>query len=163
MKFSLLLFISVFIFCSECKSSNNVDSLNKDSLFLCNKYLDKTYRKTKKFNRQVSRINRHNCRKSYLQERKIKKKLCRVDPALSDYLFSYKFFTSPVFYSLFSPSMVKNNKNEKFKNESVYFAYLDSLKINVNFIDFRINRSNSSHKRKIERVKLEIEKAAAAV
>lgn len=122
------------------KNSNSSENLS------CNAhYIRKVCNKSFKLNKRIHRAERKYLRKIESDEKKLQKKLCRVNTGLADYFFKYSFSTNLKMRNLANDYASKNNilkRTAKVReiasreNNSVeYFPMLDSLETVIKFYE----------------------------
>lgn len=119
MKFICILFFTVYILSHTVCSGQNAAYDSKQFNLL----LSSVGKGATKFNKKEARLSKNYFKKYLKTERRINKKLCKIDPALADYLFS--FSKDPLYYH----SNYEDIKQEHFVERSpkIYTPTIDTL------------------------------------
>ena len=153
--FRVLFFSCIFSFCcnySLAQSSinttftnNPIRSVNKAIYPISNfsfskttkgkklfeKYFNSSSKRSDNLNKRIERTNRKYLKKYFKEENKLHKKLCKIDPALADNLFSIN--NDPLFYHQNDKNIIKYLENRSAPTE--YFPQHDSLKTALSFLN----------------------------
>ncbi len=129
----MLLLIFLLCFFSEAKQDYFCSLNNSDTILVYKRYLGISYRKTKLFNNRCERNRKKYFRNLRSAEEKIKTRLDKVNPRLSNYLYGLNYKMNAPYLS--QVKSIKNKLQIQSNSPNIYFAYFDTLKNSIRYLN----------------------------